>query len=117
MTRERLPDRRPSETVTSEHNGARFDVTVGLFPDGRVGEVFTAGAKAGSELDGLLDDAAILISLLLQHGVAPAALARIVGRLGDGTATASVIGAIIDRLTELQATEAATAPLMEMKEE
>ena len=54
--RERLPDRRPSETVTIEHNGARFDVTVGLFPDGRVGEVFAGGAKTGSELDGFLDD-------------------------------------------------------------
>ncbi len=37
----------------------------------------------------------------------PAALARTMGRLGDGTAPASVIGAIIDRLTELQVTEAA----------
>ncbi len=42
--------------------------------------------------------AAILISLLLQNGVEPAALARTMGRLGDGTAPASVIGAIVDLL-------------------
>ncbi len=100
MTRERLPARRPNETVTIEHGGARFDVTIGLFPGGAVGEVFTGGAKSGSELDGLLDDSAILISLLLQNGVEPAALARTVGRLGDGTAPASVIGAICDLLAE-----------------
>ena len=67
-----------------------------------MGEVFAGGAKSGSELDGLLDDSAVLISLLLQHGAAPAALARTMGRLGDGTEPASVIGAIVDRLAELQ---------------
>ncbi len=95
-----MPDRRPSETVSLEHTGARFEVTVGLFPDDRVGEVFAGGAKSGSEMDGLLDDAAILISLLLQHGVEPDALARTVGRLGDGTEPASIIGAIVDLLDE-----------------
>ena len=88
--------------MTFDHDGARFDVTIDLFPGGAVGEVFTGGAKSGSELDGLLDDSAILISLLLQNGVEPAALARTVGRLGDGTAPASVIGAIIDLLAAEQ---------------
>ena len=105
MTRERLPNRRPSETETIEHGGARFDVTAGFYLDGRPGEVFAGGAKSGSELDGLLDDSAILSSLLLQHGVEPAALARTVGRLGDGTAPASVIGAIVDLLAEVPAGE------------
>ena len=74
--RQRLPARRPSQTETVEHGNARFEVTIGFFPDDRVGEVFASGAKSGSELDGLLDDSAILISLLLQHGVEPAALGR-----------------------------------------
>ena len=59
--------------------------------------------KSGSELDGLLDDSAILISMLLQHGVEPAALANTMGRLGDGTSPASVIGAIVDLLANGQA--------------
>ncbi len=99
-SRQRLPARRPSETETIEHGNAQFKVTVGFFPDGRVGEVFAGGAKSGSELDGLLDDSAILISLLLQHGVEPGALARTMGRLGDGTEPASIIGAIVDLLAE-----------------
>ncbi len=96
--RQRLPTRRPSETVTIEHGGAQFDVTLGFFPDDLVGEVFAGGAKSGSELDGLLDDSAILISLLLQNGIKPAALAKTMGRLGDGHQPASVIGAIVDLL-------------------
>ncbi len=107
MTRERLPNRRPSETVTFDHDGTSYALTIGFYLDGRPGEVFTGNAKVGSSMEAVLDDSAILISLLLQHGVEPAALARTVGRLGDGTAPASVIGAIIDRLTELQVTEAA----------
>ncbi len=117
MTRERLPNRRPNETLDIEFDGVPYAVTIGYFSDGRPGEVFTHGAKVGSSLDGLLDDACIVLSILLQFGVEPRQLAPSMGSLGDGRGRASVIGAIIDRLTELQATEAATAPLMEMKEE
>ena len=46
----------------------------------------------------MLDDAYILVSLLLQNGVEPAALARTVGRLGDGKSPASVIGALPEQL-------------------
>ncbi len=45
-------------------------------------------------MDGLLDDACIVISILLQHGVDPVQLAASMGRLGDGHQTASFFGAI-----------------------
>ena len=48
MTRTRLPDRRAAETVALEHGGTRFMVTIGFYPDGRPGEVFTHGARSGS---------------------------------------------------------------------
>ena len=38
--RERLPDRRGSESFTFELNGLRFTATVSRFADGRVGELF-----------------------------------------------------------------------------
>ncbi len=107
MSRERLPDRRPSETAELEYEGACYAVTIGFFPDGRPGEAFTGNAKVGSSMEAVLDDACILISLLLQNGVEPPALAKTMGRLGNGHQPASVIGAIIDRLAELQVTEAA----------
>jgi len=100
MTRERLPNRRPNETVDLEFDGVRYAVTVGYFPDGRPGEVFTHGAKIGSAMDGLLDDACIAVSLLLQLGIEPPRLAASMGRLGDRTSPASIIGALADMLAE-----------------
>ena len=103
MTRERLPNRRPNETTTLVFGGMSFAVTIGFFTtDGRPGEVFASGAKSGCDLDYLLDDACVALSLLLQHGVAPAALAKSMGRAGDGATPASIIGALADRLAEVR---------------
>ena len=74
MTRTRLPDRRAAETVHLEHNGTRFMVTIGFYPDGRPGEVFTHGIRTGSSLDALLADACVVVSCLIQHGVEPRTL-------------------------------------------
>jgi hypothetical protein len=52
MTRTRLPERHPAQTSEIEHGGLRFAVTVGFYPDGRPGEVFTHGARSGSAIDG-----------------------------------------------------------------
>ena len=68
MTRTRLPDRRAAETAMLEHSGTRFMVTIGFYPDGRPGEVFTHGARSGSNLDALLADACVVVSCLIQHG-------------------------------------------------
>ena len=100
MTRARLPHRRESETIDLFFAGRGFAVTIGFYPDGRLGEVFSSGVKVGSDLDAILADACVAISLLLQHGVTPAALARSMGRAGDGITPASVIGALSDCLAE-----------------
>ena len=97
MSRLCLPDRRPAETAEIVFDGQRFTVTVGFYPDGRPGEVFADGARIGSDLDALLDDACVALSLLLQHGVDPVRLAGSMGRLGDRR-PASLIGAMVDRL-------------------
>jgi hypothetical protein len=97
MSRQGLPDRRPSVTTKLVHDCRSYSVTFGFDPNtGRIGEVFTHGAKVGSAMDGILDDACIALSLLLQHGVEPTALAGSMGRLGDGKTPASVIGALAD---------------------
>lgn len=105
MTRVRLPDRRFAETVALEHGGARFTVTIGFYPDGRPGEVFTHGARSGSTLDALLADACVVVSCLIQHGAEPRNLAASMGRLGSSE-PASVIGAVLDLIaaasTEVQ---------------
>jgi hypothetical protein len=112
MTRERLPNRRFAETVELEHGGQRFTVTIGLYPDGRPGEVFTHGARSGSTLDALLADACVVVSCLMQHGAEPRDLAASMGRLGN-LEPASVIGAVLDLVAAVsiahQATEEANA--------
>ena len=93
--RRRLPNRRLNETVNLRFEGQHYHVTVGCFADGRPGEVFCHGGKVGSGMDLLLDDACVALSLLLQHGVEPQALAHSMGRLENG-APASIIGALVD---------------------
>jgi len=53
------------------------------------------GARSGSALDALLVDACVVVSCLIQHGVAPQDLAASMGRLGDAE-PASIIGAVVD---------------------
>jgi hypothetical protein len=43
----------------------------GWFPDGRLAELFIDSGKFGTAMQANADTAAILVSLLLQHGVAP----------------------------------------------
>ena len=105
MTRTRLPDRRFAETVALEHGGTRFMVTIGFYPDGRPGEVFTHGTRSGSSLDALLADACVVVSCLIQHGVEPREIASSMGRLGNAE-PASVIGAVVDLVAAASAVPA-----------
>ena len=91
--RQRLPNHRPNETVNLHFEGQHYHVTVGYFADGRPGEVFCHGAKVGSGMDLLIDDACVALSMLLQYGAEPVSLAHSMGRLGNG-APASIIGAL-----------------------
>ncbi len=91
--RRRLPNRRLNETADLLFEGQHYHVTIGYFANGRPGEVFCHGAKVGSGVDLLIDDACVALSMLLQHGAEPIALAHSMGRLGDG-APASIIGAL-----------------------
>jgi hypothetical protein len=83
-----------------EHAGHRYWMHVGYFPDGAVGEVFLDATKQNSMLDAFAADAAILLSLLLQRGATPAEIGHALLRGPDGTA-ASLVGAVIDRLAEM----------------
>ena len=91
--RQRLPNRRPNETVDVTHDGHTYAVTLGFDPaTGEVREIFSHGAKVGSAMDGILDDVCILLSIALQHGVQPSSFVGSMGRLGASGEPASVIG-------------------------
>ena len=67
--RERLPDERQAFTHHFQVGGHDGYVTVGLYPDGRVGEIFFRVTKEGSTVNGLMDSLGISMSMALQHGV------------------------------------------------
>ena len=67
--RERLPDTRQSITHKFSVAGHEGYITVGLFPDGRPGELFITMAKEGSTIGGLMDAFGTAVSMSLQYGV------------------------------------------------
>jgi len=69
VRRERLPDTRNSVTHKFNVGGHEGYINVGLFPDGRPGELFITMAKEGSTIGGLMDSFGTAISMSLQYGV------------------------------------------------
>jgi ribonucleoside-diphosphate reductase alpha chain len=67
--RERLPDTRHSVTHKFNISGHEGYITVGLYPDGRPGELFITMAKEGSTIGGLMDCFGTAVSMSLQYGV------------------------------------------------
>ncbi len=67
--RERLEDTRQSITHKFSVSGHEGYVTVGLYPDGRPGELFITMAKEGSTIGGLMDAFGTAVSMSLQYGV------------------------------------------------
>jgi len=74
--RRRLPDTRTAITHKFEVAGHEGYLTVGLFADGRPGELFITMAKEGSTIGGLMDSIGTLTSLALQYGVPLEALVK-----------------------------------------
>lgn len=77
--------------------GQQFTVTVGSYPDGRPGEVFIDGAKTGADVAATARDAAVMLSLALQHDVPLETIRHAITRAGNGE-PASILGEIVDRL-------------------
>ena len=67
--RRKLPDTRQSLTHKFSVAGHEGYITVGLYEDGKPGEIFITLGKAGSTLAGFADAFATAISFALQHGV------------------------------------------------
>lgn len=108
MPRERLPDRRPSVTLGLSWHGHAFAVTAGYSPDGHICEVFASGTRTGSDMQRMIDDACVVISLALQFGALPGDLRRSLGSVPDPVAgmaetPASVIGAILNAIADVEA--------------
>jgi len=67
--RTKLPQTRKSVTHKFDITGHEGYITVGLYEDGRPGELFVSMHKTGSTIRGLMDSWATSVSLNLQYGI------------------------------------------------
>jgi hypothetical protein len=103
--RRRLPNRRNTLTEDIELGNMVIAASIGLDDAGRPKELFMSGAKDGSGMSAILNDASVVISVALQHGIPPSMLAKSISRAPDcyGTVTASsVIGRALDLITQYE---------------
>jgi hypothetical protein len=97
-TRRILPQRRSAETFQLRFWNQPVSVTVGYYEDGAPGEIFVDAGKTGQDVQSTARDAAVVLSLALQHGATVATIKHAVTRSGNGEAS-SILGAIIDQLS------------------
>lgn len=102
--RERLPQRRASETFAFTWNGMKFTASVSRFPDGRLAEIFLHAGKSETQLESLARDLAVTASLALQHGAPVAVLAKALTHLSDGT-PAGPLGHVLTLLDEREGSQ------------
>ena len=106
LTGEQLEDPRHVAGIEAAADG--FDA------DGQPKEVFLVAGKAGSMLNALLADAAVAVSVSLQHGVLAGSLAKSIGRVPAAAGAgldrppiaelpASPLGSALDLLARLEA--------------
>ena len=103
--RRRLPARRESETRRLTWGGQTVHVTVGHDADSLAPkEIFYAGGyRSGSDMEALVSDLCIALSVMLQHeGVTVASLGKSMGRTFDvrtgDPMPASILGPLLEEL-------------------
>ncbi len=95
--RQRLPDRRGSETFNLQCAGLNYVATVSRFADGHIGEIFLNSHKTGSAVDTAARDSAIVCSIGLQFGADIATIRKALCRDSRGNASGP-LGVALDML-------------------
>lgn len=99
MSREKLRNRRQTLSLTVQHKNRDYLGSVSYFESGRVAEAFIQCGKAGTEIEALGRDTAVILSLALQYGCPLEILREAITREEDGTA-AGPVGALLDKIEE-----------------
>jgi hypothetical protein len=97
--RERLPNRRASETFELTVADLRYTCTVSRYSDGRIAEIFLTNHKSNSAADVGARDAAIAFSFAVQHGADPETIRLALCRDSRGRPS-GLLGAALDLLAE-----------------
>jgi hypothetical protein len=95
--RERLPNRRASETFELTVAGLGYTCTVSRYADGRMAELFLSNHKSASAADVGARDAAIAFSFAVQHGAGSEAIRLALCRDSHGRPS-GLLGAALDLL-------------------
>lgn len=90
--RHRPANRRAHETVAIEHEGQRYKIGLGREVvcaerdiAGPIVEVFLNAQKVNSPMDVIINDGAVLMSMLIQYGCPPADIYHAMKRNPDGS--------------------------------
>lgn len=101
-----LPARRDAVTRRIVHHEPgvgdhAFLLSLTYYDDGMVGDCFASGHREGSTMQHIMSDACVVLSLALQYGCPPEALAHSLGTIPKGEdeeVPASFIGTIVQRI-------------------
>ncbi len=97
--RERLPNRRTSETFELEVAGLRYTCSFSRYRDGRIAEIFLTNHKSNSGADTAARDAAITFSFAVQHGADPETIRRALCRDSQDRASGP-LGVALDAIAQ-----------------
>ena len=97
-SRKRLPGRRTHEIAEVEHWGQKLTLGIGRVHDHTpIVELFINVEKTGTQIETMLRDSAVLISIALQYGTSLRAMRDAISRSSDGSPLGPV-GRILDSL-------------------
>lgn len=106
--RHRPANRRAHETVAIEHEGQRYKIGLGREVvcaerdiEGPIIEVFLNAQKVNSPMDVIINDGAVLMSMLIQYGCPPADIYHAMKRNPDGSLS-SPLGRAAAYLVEVE---------------
>lgn len=94
MNRQRIANRRFSETFDVENEGVKFTATISRFNDGKLAEIFLNNHKAGSMADVNACDTAVVTSIALQYGAPMEVIRHSLKRNVDGSAAGPLAAAL-----------------------
>jgi len=97
--RQRLPNRRASQTFPVECAGQDYTATISRFADGRLAEVFLTNHRATSDAGAAASDSAVLASIALQYGVPIDVIRKALMRDSRGQAR-TPLGVVLDMIAE-----------------
>lgn len=105
MQRKKLNNRRQTETFSVKNNYTKLYCSISRDSENKIKEVFYTGrGKGGSDMDTLLYDIGVLISLALQNNIEIDHLLKSLCKNEDGT-YASPIGLGLEKANNIQKEE------------